>query len=163
VKALLDAGAAAMARDSVRRARPQQSVTRARARSTLPAALILTRARHRRAAPPPQHKRIPLHRAVRNGHAATAAALLAAAPESLDACNENGWTALIYASRWGHFELASTLLQAGADVHARTLDERTALSCARDGNHSRVAVLLETAGASSGGGATRACTRMCGF
>jgi serine/threonine-protein phosphatase 6 regulatory ankyrin repeat subunit B len=103
-----------------------------------------------------------LHRAVRNGHAATASALLAAAPESLDAANENGWTALIYASRWGHFELASTLLQAGADVHARTLDERCALSCARDGNHSRVAVLLETAGASSGG-ASRACTRMCGF
>jgi ankyrin repeat protein len=98
---------------------------------------------------------------VRNGHAATAAALLAAAPASLDAANENGWTPLIYAARWGHFELASTLLQMGADVNAKTRDGRSALSCARDGNHGRVATLLETAGAS--GGMSRHCTRICGF
>ncbi len=98
---------------------------------------------------------------MRNGHAATAAALLAAAPASLDAANENGWTPLIYAARWGHFELASTLLQMGADVNAKTRDGRSALSCARDGNHGRVATLLETAGAS--GGMSRHCTRICGF
>ena len=110
----------------------------------------------------PQYKRVALHRAVRNGHAATAAALLAAAPASVGEPNENGWTPLIYAARWGHFELAATLLQAGADPHARTRDGRSALSCARDGGHTRVITLLETAGASTSG-FSRACTRVCGF
>ena len=99
---------------------------------------------------------------MRNGHAATAAALLAVAPATVTAANDNGWTPRIYAARWGHFELAHTLLQAGADPHAATRDGRSALSCARDGGHNRVATLLETAGASHGG-VSRQCARVCGF
>ena len=88
---------------------------------------------------------MPLHRAVRNGHAATVAALLAAAPGGVDTPNENGWTPLIYAARWGHAELVSALLAAGADTTARTRDGRTALSAARDGGHAKAASLLQRA------------------
>ena len=73
----------------------------------MPPRLLLTRLT--RAARAAQYKRVPLHRAVRNGHAATVAALLAAAPQGVDAANENGWTPLIYAARWGHAELVAAL------------------------------------------------------
>ena len=113
-----------------------------------------------------QYKRVPLHRAVRNGHAATVAALLAAAPAGVDAANENGWTPLIYAARWGHAELVAALLAAGADPTARTRDGRTALSAARDGGHTKAATLLQRAGGAGGeedGAASRHCARVCGF
>lgn len=116
---------------------------------------------------PAQYKRVPLHRAVRNGHAATVAALLAAAPAGVDAANENGWTPLIYAARWGHAELVSALLAAGADASARTRDGRTALSAARDGGHGKAATLLQKAGApganGDSGASSRHCARVCGF
>jgi hypothetical protein len=167
VKALLEAGADVVAEDTVRNGqRGPRSRARARAPTTPPPLRAHVRTPHFPVPPapaplPPQYKRVALHRAVRNGHAATVAALLAACPESVDAPNENGWTPLIYAARWGHFEVACALLQGGADPHAKTRDGRSALSCARDGGHTRVATLLETAGASAGGGFGRACTRMC--
>ena len=160
VKALLDAGADALAQDAVRWR--WQSLRRALLCLPMRAALTRTYAAS-------QYKRVPLHRAVRNGHAATVAALLAAAPGGVDTPNENGWTPLIYAARWGHSELVAALLSAGADTTARTRDGRTALSAARDGGQSKAASLLQRAGAPGAGGdkddgaASRHCARVCGF
>ncbi len=104
-----------------------------------------------------------LHMAVRHGHTAVASRLLESLPSSVNACNANGWTPLIYASRWGHFDLALALIQAGADVNAATSDERTPLSVARDGGHTKIMTLLMTAGATESAAAGAACTaqRLC--
>ena len=60
------------------------------------------------------------------GYVEVARTLLAAGAH-LDATNEQGWTALIYASWMGHVEVVSLFLAAGADVNAANKEGYAAL------------------------------------
>ena len=47
------------------------------------------------------------------------------------AAHQRGWTALLYAARWGQLETARVLLVAGADVLVEANDGKTALQLAQ--------------------------------
>ena len=79
----------------------------------------------------------PLRQAAAKGKTNEVKALLA------DGYSPNGpgrlrWTALHFAARYGHAEVVSALLQAGADVNLKGIDGRTAEDMARDNKHSDV-------------------------
>jgi TonB family protein len=56
--------------------------------------------------------------------------LLAGKAADLDAADEAGWTALMYAVKGGHDEIVEMLLEAGASVHPRNETQATALHLA---------------------------------
>ncbi|KAG2485469.1 hypothetical protein HYH03_015845 [Edaphochlamys debaryana] len=86
--------------------------------------------------------------AVKNEHWDTAMELLAAAVKpDLEAVDEEGRTALIFASRDGHLEVVKALLAAGARVEAADEDGSTPLMHASRHGHLEVVKALLAAGA----------------
>ncbi len=65
----------------------------------------------------------------------------------MNAKDEDGLTALIYAVSMGHVEVVQQLLQAGADVNAKEKEGRTALTLAKEKGHKEVIKMLKKAGA----------------
>ena len=54
--------------------------------------------------------------------------------------NEDGWTALMYASLFGYIEIVKELIKAGVDIKDRYGD--TALDWAKDEGHNDIVELL---------------------
>jgi hypothetical protein len=50
----------------------------------------------------------------------------------------DGMTPLLYAAKWGNFEIVKLLIEKGANVNARDINGNTALSAARTNNHETV-------------------------
>jgi ankyrin repeat protein len=73
--------------------------------------------------------------------------LLAKPIISLDHCDNEGWTALRYASWMGNESIVQALLERGALVDACDADGRTALRAAVYGNHKNIVKLLVDYGA----------------
>jgi len=86
-----------------------------------------------------------LHAAAKAGAAEEVAALLQQA--DVHRCNEAGCTALHFAAREGHADVASALLAAGAMPDARNVAGSTALHWAADEGHADVVQRLADAGA----------------
>ena len=57
------------------------------------------------------------------------------------------WTALMQAARKGRVRAVRMLIEAGANVNARSEEGQSPLSTAREGGHPEVAAMLEAAGA----------------
>ena len=93
----------------------------------------------------PRHRSYPLRAASRNGRTWIVKALLQEGVP-IDAGLPN-WTALMVASKAAKLETAHFLIDAGADVNARTIDGRTALSLARMGRRKDIIELLLRSGA----------------
>lgn len=70
----------------------------------------------------------------------------------IEACNEKKETALILASRNGHFNIVRMLLDAGADTSAAYIDGRTSLLLAIEFKHFETAKLLMDRGANVNSG-----------
>ena len=67
-----------------------------------------------------------------------------AAGADVNAKDEGGWTALMFASQNGHAEIVCTLIKAGADVNAKRKDGATALMrAALEGHTETVSTLIE--------------------
>ena len=64
--------------------------------------------------------------------------------------NHDGWTALHYAAFQGHMEVASYLLDKGAEINAKASNQETALMQAARHGHKPVALLLKQRGADLG-------------
>jgi ankyrin repeat protein len=69
------------------------------------------------------------------------------APRGLLDVIRGGYTALMYASREGHTEVAKLLIEEGVDVNAENNSGRTALKIARKRGRDEIVKLLEEAGA----------------
>uniref|UniRef100_UPI00398E5FA3 NAD-capped RNA hydrolase NUDT12 n=1 Tax=Pristiophorus japonicus TaxID=55135 RepID=UPI00398E5FA3 len=85
------------------------------------------------------------------GDAAKLSAMLNYSISLIDKVDEKGWTALMYASRNGHFEVVQLLLEKGCDRSISSNSGQTALNVAKFWGHKHVADLLANskAGASS--------------
>jgi TonB family protein len=76
--------------------------------------------------------------------------LLAETAPDLDAADETGWTALMYAVEGGHVEIVEMLLEAGASLDLRNQSRETALHLAARHGRTTSARLLLRAGADFG-------------
>jgi hypothetical protein len=65
----------------------------------------------------------------------------------------DGMTALLYASKWGNFELVKLLVEYGANINARARDGNTAVSIARTNENAQIYNYLLENGANETGGA----------
>jgi ankyrin repeat protein len=61
--------------------------------------------------------------------------------------DNHGYTALIWASRFGHIDIVRQLLDAGADVNASDDEGETALAWAKWNNNTAIIELLKSKGA----------------
>ncbi len=84
------------------------------------------------------------------GRAEAIRSLLAGAAPDLDAADETGWTALMYAVEGGHDEIVEMLLEAGASLNQRNQSGETALHLAARHGRTASARLLLRAGADFG-------------
>ena len=64
--------------------------------------------------------------------------MLLQAGAQVDLCNENGWTALMFAARCGHARVVHVLLAANSKWDSVDKDGRTALTMARKGREVEV-------------------------
>jgi len=71
---------------------------------------------------------------------------LLTARADVNAKNNSGETALVWASHNGHAKVVKALLAARADVNAKANDGRTALKIARAAGYTRTVNLLRQAG-----------------
>jgi len=62
----------------------------------------------------------------------------------VNASANNGWTALMLASRCGHYNIVRLLLEAGADVNAKDDDGSTALMLASRNGYIDIVRLLKS-------------------
>jgi len=83
-----------------------------------------------------------LHLAARYGHAALVEWFLLVQKANLEIKDMDGWTALHISAQNGHYSIVQLLLAAGADIHATTNKEETALYLAVKKNHRKVEELL---------------------
>jgi TonB family protein len=84
---------------------------------------------------------------VRAGRTEAVRELLSETTRDLDAADESGWTALMYAVRDGHDAIVETLLEAGADPDQRNPSGETPLHLAARYRQKTAARLLLEAGA----------------
>lgn len=87
-----------------------------------------------------------LFRAVIEGNTEMVRSLLSAPGADVNARNDRGSTPLLEAARYGHNDIARTLIAAGANVNAKDNDGKTALMLAVQGNHEEVVRVLKQAG-----------------
>jgi ankyrin repeat protein len=87
-----------------------------------------------------------LFRAVIDGNTEMVRSLLSAPGADVNARNDRGSTPLLEAARYGHNDIARTLIAAGANVNAKDNDGKTALMLAVQGNHEEVVRVLKQAG-----------------
>ncbi len=85
--------------------------------------------------------------AAENGHLAVAMALTMVADADVDAKNQRGSTALMFACRGNYGALASHLIDVGADPNATNLDQSTALLVAAWEGHTDICKMLVKRGA----------------
>lgn len=71
--------------------------------------------------------------------------LLLNAGANVNAQDQFGNTAILFAARSGHLEIVEILLQAGADIFQTSKNGKTALSLSKERNHSEITTLLENA------------------
>lgn len=85
-----------------------------------------------------------LHEAATLGRTAAVAAILAAAPWTIDTLAPDGWTALHLAAHFGRVDAVAALLAAGADanLHGRGFERNLPLHAACAGGRSDCALLL---------------------
>jgi serine/threonine-protein phosphatase 6 regulatory ankyrin repeat subunit B len=82
--------------------------------------------------------------ACQNGYYHVAEILLKEHAADVNVCNQDGWTALMYASEDGCNQVVQLLLDYDADVNIQTHDGWTALMCAcRFGHHRTVQLILK--------------------
>ncbi|NWX06675.1 ASZ1 protein, partial [Caloenas nicobarica] len=86
----------------------------------------------------------PLMYAARKGYPQVVA-LLVAHGSHIDAQDENGYSALIWAAQCGHKNVIFKLLELGADKNLQTKDEKTAAELAKINKHSEIYSLLSLA------------------
>ena len=84
------------------------------------------------------------------GRAEAVRTLLAETTPDLDAADETGWTALMYAVKGGYDEIVEMLLEAGASLNQRNQLQETALHLAARHGRTASARLLLRAGADFG-------------
>jgi ankyrin repeat protein len=87
-----------------------------------------------------------LRRAAQSGNTAEVRSLLDAGIE-VNATDNVGYTALMWASGMGHPEVAKLLIETGADINAQNNNGRTALMHASQAGHTEIVELLKRAGA----------------
>ena len=93
-----------------------------------------------------EHGRTALHLACAEGHL-KCAHLLVNVGSRLNEPDDDNWTPLILAAFFGHEEVASELLQRGADIHVKSKEHgRTALHLACEKGHLKCAQLLVNVG-----------------
>jgi len=73
--------------------------------------------------------------------------LLLQAGADINAKNNYGWTALMWASKYGYKDVVKLLIKAGADINAKTYSGWTALISASGNGHIDVVELLLQTGA----------------
>lgn len=66
---------------------------------------------------------------------------------AIDAEDATGYTALMFAVRWGKIEVVKFLISAGADVNAKGKEDSTPLGIANEEGYSDIAKLLRDSGA----------------
>ncbi|NXJ97585.1 NUD12 pyrophosphatase, partial [Corythaixoides concolor] len=83
-----------------------------------------------------------LHNFAAVGDAAKLKALLSHSPSLTNAAADNGWTALMYGARNGHFEVVQILLEEGCDRSIVNKSGQTALDIAKFWGYKHIADLL---------------------
>ncbi|XP_060091611.1 NAD-capped RNA hydrolase NUDT12 [Heteronotia binoei] len=83
-----------------------------------------------------------LHSSAAVGDKVRLTALLSHFPSLINEMAKNGWTALMYAARNGHFEIVQTLLEKGCDRSATNESNQTALDIAKFWGYKNIANLL---------------------
>ncbi|KAM6473192.1 NAD-capped RNA hydrolase NUDT12 isoform 2-T7 [Liasis olivaceus] len=83
-----------------------------------------------------------LHHFAADGNKARLTALLDHSPSLINEAATNGWTALMYATRNGHFEIVQVLLEKGCDRSRTNTSNQTALDIARFWGYKNIANLL---------------------
>ncbi|OXB79347.1 UNVERIFIED_CONTAM: hypothetical protein H355_008152, partial [Colinus virginianus] len=86
-----------------------------------------------------------LHSFAAVGDAARLKALLSRSPSIVNATAGNGWTALMYAARNGHFDVVRILLEGGCDRSIVNKSRQTALDIAKFWGYKHIADLLANA------------------
>ena len=89
----------------------------------------------------------PLGRASRSGAFEFVKILLVDIGVDVDPRDKRGWTPLLYASRFGHLDIARLLVDNGADVNAKLQDHFSALHLASGNGHFEIVQLLLERGA----------------
>ncbi|XP_062985631.1 NAD-capped RNA hydrolase NUDT12 isoform X1 [Elgaria multicarinata webbii] len=83
-----------------------------------------------------------LHSCAAAGDKARLATLLSHSPSLINETAKNGWTALMYAARNGHFEIVQVLLEKGCDKSVTNTSNQTAQDIARFWGYKNIANLL---------------------
>ncbi|NXL87254.1 NUD12 pyrophosphatase, partial [Alectura lathami] len=83
-----------------------------------------------------------LHDFAAVGDAARLKALLSHSPSLINAAADNGWTALMYGARNGHFDVVRILLEEGCDRSIMNKSQQTALDIAKFWGYKHIANLL---------------------
>uniref|UniRef100_A0A2H6MZD4 NAD-capped RNA hydrolase NUDT12 n=1 Tax=Micrurus carvalhoi TaxID=3147026 RepID=A0A2H6MZD4_9SAUR len=83
-----------------------------------------------------------LHQLAADGNKARLTALLGRSPSLINETARNGWTALMYATRNGHFDVVQVLLDKGCDRFRTNTSNQTALDIARFWGYKNIANLL---------------------
>ncbi|NXA50520.1 NUD12 pyrophosphatase, partial [Nothocercus julius] len=83
-----------------------------------------------------------LHHLAAVGDTGKLRTLLSHSPSLINAAAQNGWTALMYGARNGHFEVVQILLEAGCDRSIVNKSRQTALDIAKFWGYKHIANLL---------------------
>uniref|UniRef100_A0A670J281 NAD-capped RNA hydrolase NUDT12 n=2 Tax=Podarcis muralis TaxID=64176 RepID=A0A670J281_PODMU len=83
-----------------------------------------------------------LHNFAALGDKTRLATLLSHSPSLINETGKNGWTALMYATRNGHFETVQALLEKGCDKSMTNASNQTALDIAKFWGYKNIANLL---------------------
>lgn len=88
-----------------------------------------------------------LHDAASSGNLDVVRSILATGIVKVNASDQYRWTALFFASFFGHMNVVQALLAAGANVNAASTDGETALHWASSEGHTDIVLVLLESGA----------------